>query len=91
MDNSIYGQLGFGFVQFFSTHVFYPKQQSHADLAQARGSVAIDWTLCESARAKIKVLVKRILRKHGYPPDLQDEATKLVLQQAELLCNEWAA
>jgi type I restriction enzyme, R subunit len=37
------------------------------------------------------VLVKRILRKHGYPPDLQDEATKLVLQQAELLCAEWAA
>jgi type I restriction enzyme R subunit len=47
--------------------------------------------LRESARAKIKVLVKRILRKHGYPPDLQDEATKLVLQQAELLCAEWAA
>jgi type I restriction enzyme R subunit len=38
-----------------------------------------------------RVLVKRILRKHGYPPDLQDEATKLVLQQAELLCAEWAA
>lgn len=54
-------------------------------------SDAIDWTLRESARAKIKVLVKRILRKHGYPPDLQDEATKLVLQQAELLCAEWAA
>jgi len=52
---------------------------------------ASDWTLRESARAKIKVLVKRILRKHGYPPDLQDEATKLVLQQAELLCAEWAA
>ncbi len=106
--------------------------------------VTIDWTLRESARAKIKVLVKRIeirslpthslhsrfyvdhshcavlapatlaalpstraipdrdvfyvahparsiLRKHGYPPDLQDEATKLFLQQAELLCAEWAA
>ena len=60
-------------------------------VTQVRKSVTIDWTLRESARAKIKVLVKRILRKHGYPPDLQDEATKLVLQQAELLCNEWAA
>jgi hypothetical protein len=43
-----------------------------------RKSVTIDWTLCESARAKIKVLVKRILRKHGYPPDLEEEATKTV-------------
>jgi len=60
-------------------------------VTQFRKSVTIDWTLRESARAKIKVLVKRILRKHGYPPDLQDEATKLVLQQAELLCAEWAA
>jgi type I restriction enzyme R subunit len=59
-------------------------------VTQVRQSVTIDWTLRESARAKIKVLVKRILRKHGYPPDLQDEATKLVLQQAELLCAEWA-
>jgi type I restriction enzyme R subunit len=59
-------------------------------VTQVRKSVTIDWTLRESARAKIKVLVKRILRKHGYPPDLQDEATKLVLQQAELLCTEWA-
>lgn len=60
-------------------------------VTQVRKSVTIDWTLRESARAKIKVLVKRILRRHGYPPDLQDEATKLVLQQAELLCAEWAA
>jgi type I restriction enzyme, R subunit len=60
-------------------------------VTQVRKSVTIDWTLRESVRVKIKVLVKRILRKHGYPPDLQDGATKLVLQQAELLCNEWAA
>jgi type I restriction enzyme, R subunit len=60
-------------------------------VTQVRKSVTIHWTVRESARAKIKVLVKRILRKHGYPPDLQDEATKLVLQQAELLCAEWAA
>ena len=71
-------------------------------VTQVRKSVTIDWTLravtdakqrsgFQSARAKIKVLVKRILRKHGYPPDLQAEATKLVLAQAELLCTEWAA
>jgi type I restriction enzyme R subunit len=60
-------------------------------VTQVRKSVTIDWTLRESARAKIKVLVKRILRKHGYPPDLQDEAVKTVLAQAELLCSEWAA
>ena len=60
-------------------------------VTQVRKSVTIDWTLRESARAKIKVLVKRILRKHGYPPDLQDDATKLVLQQAEVLCAELAA
>jgi len=35
-------------------------------------------------------MVKRILRKHGYPPDLEEEATKLVLQQAESLCSDWA-
>lgn len=60
-------------------------------VTEVRRSVSIDWTLRESARAKIKVMVKRILRKYGYPPDLQDEATKTVLQQAELLCAEWAA
>ena len=60
-----------------------------AELVTAvRKSVTIDWTVRESARAKIKVMVKRILRKHGYPPDLQDEATKTVLAQAELLCAD---
>ena len=61
-----------------------------AELVTAvRKSVTIDWTVRESARAKIKVMVKRILRKHGYPPDLQDEATKTVLAQAELLCADF--
>lgn len=44
----------------------------------------------QRACAKIKVLVRRILRKHGYPPDLEEEATKTVLAQAELLCAGWA-
>ncbi|MEW6303437.1 MAG: type I restriction endonuclease subunit R [Verrucomicrobiota bacterium] len=59
-------------------------------ITQVRKSVTIDWTLRESARAKIRVMVKRILNKYGYPPDLQDEAVKTVLQQAELLCADWA-
>jgi type I restriction enzyme R subunit len=58
-------------------------------VTQVRKSVTIDWTVRESARARIKVIVKRILRKHGYPPDLQDEATQTVLAQAELLCANW--
>jgi len=58
-------------------------------ITQVRKSVTIDWTLRESARARIKVMVKRILNKHGYPPDLQEEAVKTVLQQAELLCADW--
>ena len=58
-------------------------------ISQVKKSVTIDWTLRESARAKIKVMVKRILNKHGYPPDLQEEAVRTVLAQAELLCAEW--
>jgi type I restriction enzyme R subunit len=58
-------------------------------ITQVKKSVTIDWTLRESARAKIKIMVKRILRKHGYPPDLQEEAVKTVLAQAELLCADW--
>ena len=59
-------------------------------VTQVRKSVTIDWTIRDGARARIKVMVKRILKKHGYPPDLQEEATKTVLAQAELLCADWA-
>ena len=52
-------------------------------IIQVKKSVTIDWNLRESARAKIKVMVKRILNKYGYPPDLQEEAVKTVLAQAE--------
>jgi type I restriction enzyme, R subunit len=58
-------------------------------VTQVKKSVTIDWTLRESVRAKIKVMVKRILNKYGYPPDLQEEAVKTVLAQAELLCADW--
>jgi type I restriction enzyme R subunit len=54
-----------------------------------RNSVTIDWTVRESVRAKIRVIVKRILRKYGYPPDKQEKATETVLKQAEVLCQDW--
>ncbi len=57
-------------------------------ITQVRKSVTIDWTLRDGSRAKIRVLVKRILNKWGYPPDLQEEAVQTVLMQAELLCAE---
>ena len=56
-----------------------------------RRNVSIDWTVKESVRAKLRSLVKRILRKYGYPPDKQEKATLTVLEQAELLCRDWAA
>lgn len=59
-------------------------------ITQVRKRVTIDWNLRETARARIRVLVKRILNKYGYPPDLQEEAVKTVLRQAELLCAEWS-
>jgi type I restriction enzyme R subunit len=56
-----------------------------------RNNVTIDWTLRDNVRAQLRVLVKRILRKHGYPPDKQEKATRTVLEQAEELSREWAA
>ncbi len=56
-----------------------------------KGSVSTDWAHRASARARIRVLVKRILRKYGYPPDLQDTAVQAVLQQAEALSAAWAS
>ena len=55
-----------------------------------RNNVAIDWTLRENVRAHLRVLVRRILRKHGYPPDKQEKATQTVLEQAEVLSDGWA-
>jgi len=55
-----------------------------------RRNVTIDWTLRENVRAHLRVLVKRILRKYGYPPDKQEKATQTVLEQAELLSAAWA-
>ncbi len=52
--------------------------------------VSVDWTKRENARAQIRVMVKRILRRYGYPPDMQAKATELVLEQATMLRKEWA-
>src|SRR5690606_41483846 len=56
---------------------------------KVRNSVTVDWSRRESARAQLRVLVKRILRKYGYPPDKQEQATELVLKQTKVLCEEW--
>jgi len=55
-----------------------------------RKNVKIDWTVRENVRAQLRVLVKRILRKYGYPPDKQEKATQTVLEQAEVLSEGWA-
>ena len=56
-----------------------------------RANVTIDWTVRDNVRAQLRVLVKRILRKYGYPPDMQARATQTVLEQAELLSETWAS
>ena len=56
-----------------------------------RNNRSVDWTIRESARAHLRRLVRRVLRRHGYPPDKQDAATDLVIEQAELFGADWAA
>jgi type I restriction enzyme R subunit len=63
---------------------------AHELVASIKNTVTVDWMHREAARARIRVLVKKILRKHGYPPDLQDAAVQTVLQQAEALSSEWS-
>lgn len=62
---------------------------AHELLVSLRENVSVDWAHRDSARARMRVLVKRILRKYGYPPDLQDAAVQTVLQQAEALSSSW--
>jgi len=59
-------------------------------VAAVHDNVKIDWTMRENVRAHLRVLVKRILRKYGYPPDKQEKATQTVLEQAEVLSEDWA-
>ena len=64
---------------------------AHELVETVRRNVTIDWTLRENVRAHLRVLVRRILRRHGYPPDKQEKATQTVLEQAEVLSESWAA
>lgn len=59
-------------------------------VSAVRRNVTIDWALRENVRAQMRVIIKCILRKHGYPPDKQEKATHIVIEQAELLADEWA-
>ena len=67
------------------------KPISHELLQSVRSNATVDWQQIEMARAKIRVAVKRILKKYGYLPDLETEAIKVVLQQAEVSSQKWAA
>ena len=60
-------------------------------VGSVRRNTSIDWTVKESVKARLRVLVRRALRKYGYPPDVQDAAVQTVLMQAELLSLEVAA
>jgi type I restriction enzyme R subunit len=64
---------------------------AHELVTSLKSGVTVDWMHREAARARMRVLVKRILRRYGYPPDLQDAAVQNVLQQAEALSAAWAA
>ncbi len=64
---------------------------AHELLVSLRNNISVDWAQRDSARARMRVLVKRILRKYGYPPDLQDAAVQTVLQQAEALSASWTS
>ena len=63
---------------------------AHELLVNLKGSISVEWARRDSARARMRVMVKRILRKYGYPPDLQDAAVQTVLQQAEALSATWS-
>lgn len=62
--------------------------QAVALFQSIRENASIDWTLKENVRAKLKVVVRRLLRKYGYPPDMQLLATETVMRQAEMLAGE---
>jgi len=58
---------------------------------EVRANTSIDWTIKESIQARLRVIVKRILRQYGYPPDKQKLATENILKQAELFADEWSS
>ena len=58
---------------------------------RVKANTSIDWTIKESVRSKLKVILKRLLRQYGYRPDMELLATENVLNQAELLADEWVS
>ena len=65
------------------------KKIAHELAESLRKNASVDWAVRDNVRAKLRLLVKRILRKYKYPPVKTDEAVDLVLEQAESLCSEW--
>ena len=65
------------------------KKIAHELVESLRKNISVDWSMRESVRANLRLLVKRILRKYKYPPDQQNEAVELVLQQAQALGEAW--
>ena len=59
-------------------------------VATVRRNATIDWTVKESVRANLRRMVRRVLNKHGYPPDRQEQATLTVLEQAEAIAKDWS-
>jgi len=57
-------------------------------LAVVRGNVTTDWQVRECVRANLRRLVKRVLRRHGYPPDMEGRAVGSVIEQAEVICRD---
>lgn len=66
------------------------KKIAHELTESLRQNVSVDWAVRDSVRAKLRLLVKRILRKYKYPPVKQDAVVQLILEQAESLCLEWS-
>jgi type I restriction enzyme, R subunit len=66
------------------------KLMAHELVEMIRKNVTVDWTMRDSVQAKLRVMVRHLLKKYGYPPDKQEKATFTVLEQAKLLCRDWA-
>ena len=63
---------------------------AHEPVEAVRNNVTINWAVRENVRPKMRNAVRRVLRKHGYPPDKQEKATQAMQEQTELLSEEWA-
>jgi type I restriction enzyme R subunit len=63
---------------------------AHEQLKSLQSNITVDWAHREPARAKLRILVKRVLKKYGYPPDLQDSAVQGILEHTEALSARWS-